>query len=266
MVTTTSQELLELAKRAAVEAAGYVRKAMSEPHLNTATKSSATDMVTESDRIVEQLIVETLLTSRPGDGILGEEGAQVDTSSGVTWIIDPIDGTTNFTYGLPGFNTSIAASVNGEVTVGVVVDPLRHELFTAVRGEGAWCNDEPIHCTDQDDLALSLVGTGFSYDAARRTAQAETVAGLIGDVRDIRRLGAAALDLCMVGAGRVDAYFESGLHPWDLSAGALIASEAGAQVAGLDDPSPSHKFVIAAAPGIFGALQSRLRALDAAGR
>lgn len=181
------------------------------------------------------------------------------------WVIDPIDGTTNFFYGLPGFNTSIAARLDGTVVAGVVVDPMRHEMFTATRGGGAHCDDIPIHCTAQTDLGLSLIGTGFSYRSARRIAQAQVLTGLIGEVRDIRRLGAAALDLCAVAAGRLDGYYESGLKPWDHAAGALIASEAGALVAGPKGSEPSEALTVAAAPGIFDPLMARLTALGAAG-
>ena len=265
MTSPSPQELLDLAKRVAALAAGYVRKAVTDLDHHAETKSSRTDLVTEADRIVEQLIVEALLTERPGDGVLGEEGSDYAGTSGVVWVIDPIDGTTNFFYGLTGFNTSIAARVDGTVVAGVVVDPSRHEMFTATLGGGAHCNDTPIHCTTQTDLGLSLIGTGFSYQSARRTAQAQVLTGLIGEVRDIRRIGAAALDLCLVATGRLDGYYESGLKPWDHAAGALIASEAGAHVAGPSGDGPSEALMVAAAPGIFDPLMARLAALGAAG-
>lgn len=258
-------ELLDLAIEIAREVAGRLRTEVRHDHRNIETKSSITDMVTATDRAVEELIRTRLLAARPDDGFIGEEGADRVGTSGVTWIVDPIDGTTNFVYGLRGFNTSIAAQLDGVTIAGVVVDPLLDEYFTATIGGGAHCNGDRISCSTQTDLALSLVATGFSYDPARRTAQAEVVSSLIGEVRDIRRLGAAALDLCMVAAGRVDAYFESGLKVWDRAAGELIAREAGALVGGIDGSEPSETFMLAAPPGLFRPLQQRLHGLNAAG-
>lgn len=252
--------LCQLATEVAHHAATMTRAALLQSRLAFDTKSTQTDLVTETDRAVEAAIVARLLDARPNDGVLGEEGADRAGTSGVRWIIDPIDGTTNFFYGLPGFNTSIAAEVDGTVVAGVVIDPVRDEVFAATLHGGASCNGTPIKCRATHDVALSLVVTGFAYDAERRRAQAEVVAGLIGDVRDIRRLGAAALDLCTVAAGRADAYFESGLQPWDRAAGVLIASEAGLRVEDLHGGKPSEAFVLAATPGIFDALAALLRA------
>lgn len=258
-------DLLDLAVEVAREVAARLRTAVLQDHRDIDTKSSVTDLVTATDRAIEELIRARLLDARPDDGFIGEEGADCAGTSGVTWVVDPIDGTTNFVYGLRGFNTSIAAQRDGETIAGVVVDPLLEEYFTATVGGGAYCNDEPISCSSQTEMALSLVATGFSYDPARRVAQSQVVTSLIGEVRDIRRLGAAALDLCMVAAGRVDAYFESGLKLWDRAAGTLIAREAGALVGGIDGSEPSETFVLAAPPGLFEPLQERLEALDAAG-
>ena len=259
------QHIVELAHEVAVDVAERLRTAVKRTEHITDTKSSPTDLVTETDRATEVFIVERLLAKRPNDGIVGEEGGRHPGTSGVTWIIDPIDGTTNFFYGLAGFNTSIAAAVDGEVVAGVVADPMRHEVFQATLGGGATCNGESLAVRALDDLSLALIGTGFSYQPERRVAQAEVVAALIGDVRDIRRLGAAALDLCLVAAGRLDGYFETGLQPWDLAAGALIAREAGAVVANLDGGPPSAHLTVAGGPGIFGPLSERLRTLRAAG-
>lgn len=257
--------LADLAEHAARQAAAVITRArMSTIHIAD-TKSSATDLVTETDRAVETLVIDIIGRARPGDGFIGEEtGARVG-SSGVTWIIDPIDGTTNFYYDLPGYNVSIAAHIDGQVAAGVVVDPVRDEVFRATRGGGATCNGDPIHPGTPPDLDRALIGTGFSYDADRRRAQAETVTGVIGRVRDVRRLGAAALDLCHVAAGRLDGYFESGLKPWDLAAGGLVASEAGCRVTGPRGDPPDERLVVAASPAIADDLIDLLGELAAAG-
>lgn len=259
----TPTDLAGLATEVAREAAEMARTALREARHLVETKSTATDMVTATDRAIEAHILERLLNARPDDGFLGEESSERSGTSGIRWIVDPIDGTTNFFYGLPGFNTSIAAERDGEIIAGVVVDPVRDELFSATLGGGATCNGVPIRCTDATTAALALVVTGFSYRIDRRRAQARVVADLIGEVRDIRRLGAAALDLCMVAAGRVDAYFESGLQPWDRAAGVLIAREAGARVEDLHGGDPSSTFVLASSPGVFDELAATLRRLDA---
>jgi len=191
------------------------------------TKSSTTDPVTEVDRASERVIVDHLLAARPGDGVLGEEGSDVPSSSGVRWIIDPLDGTVNFMYGYPAYAVSIAAEVDGQVLAGVVHDSCRDEVFTAVRGRGARLGAAPIRANAPSALASSLLGTGFGYDPARRRWQADVLTGLIDVVRDIRRSGSAALDLCWVACGRLDLFYEVGLNRWDVAAGALIASEAG---------------------------------------
>jgi len=222
-----SAELLDLARSLAVEAGTLVADGRSGGVRTRETKSTATDMVTEFDRASEALIVGRLRTHRPDDGIVGEEGTDTEGSSGVRWLIDPIDGTTNFLYGLPGYAVSIAAADEHGALVGAVYIPSARELFSAQRGCGATLNDLPITCGSLADPATALVATGFSYHPERRAAQARRVARMIGSVRDIRRLGAAAVDLCFVAAGRLDAYFEEGLGPWDLAAGELIAREAG---------------------------------------
>src|SRR3546814_882098 len=193
-----------------------------------ATKWSPTDRGTEMGRGSEALIVEGLLGGRPDDGMLGEEGTGVAGTSGVRWIVDPLDGTTNYLYELPGFNGSIAAELDGAVVAGVVLDVVRNELFAATLGGGATRDGEPISTSSADQLAAPLIATGFSYEADRRGARAEAAVNVLPEVRDIRRFGAAAVDLCSVACGRVDGYYERGLAPWDLAAGGLIASEAGA--------------------------------------
>lgn len=270
--------LLDLSARLAVDAGRMVHRARIDVDGVAAdSKSTATDMVTEFDRASERRIVDGILAIRPDDGIVGEEGTGLAGTSGVDWVIDPIDGTTNFVYGLPGYAVSVAATVDGAARVGAVYLPATDELFTAVAGAGARRNGLPIRCSTSADLATALVATGFSYDAARRAVQAGRVAILLPTVRDIRRLGAAAADLCHLAAGRLDAYFEHGLGPWDYAAGALIASESGCRIAGagqrigstgsptLGAGAPGDGgWVIAAAPGLFDHLTAALEAACAA--
>jgi myo-inositol-1(or 4)-monophosphatase len=226
--------------------------------IRVGTKSTATDMVTEVDREVERLLVDGILAARPDDGILGEEGADVVGTSGYRWIVDPIDGTTNYLYGHPGFAVSIACERDGEVVVGVVNDPLHGELYSAVRGGGATRNGEPVRCSGETDIAHALVATGFGYDPARRREQGAVVARILGDIRDIRRMGAAAVDLCSVASGRVDAYFERGLNAWDLAAGALIAAEAGAVIEAIEGGPARPGSVLAAPPQLLDPLRALL--------
>ena len=255
--------LLALAARVALAAGEALLDGLSHERLTIDTKSTDTDLVTQVDRDTERLVVDSLLDARPEDSILGEEGTDVVGTSGVTWVIDPLDGTTNFVYGHPGFSVSIAAIVDGVHSVGVVVDPLHDDIFSARRGGGARRNAAPIHCATTDQLARSLVATGFSYVPERRTAQAEVLAALISQVRDVRRMGGAAVDLCSTACGRVDAYYETGLQPWDMAAGTVIAREAGARVGGLDTDEPSTDFLLAAPPALFEPLADLLVASGA---
>ncbi len=248
---TELEPLLALAGDLAAEAAGLSLERLGEPRSRVRTKSSATDMVSEVDEACERLIVDGIRRERPGDGVLSEEGASAETTTGVRWVVDPIDGTTNYLYGHPGYGISIAVEVDGETAVGVVHDPLHGDRFTAVRGGEATRNGEPIRVSDETELGSALVATGFAYTAAERVAQAEVLAGVIGSIRDVRRMGAAAVDLCSVACGRVDGYYERGLKRWDLAAGSLIAATAGARVSELDDGT-----VIAAAPGVYDALRA----------
>jgi fructose-1,6-bisphosphatase/inositol monophosphatase family enzyme len=227
------------------------------------TKSTPTDMVTEMDRAAEVLIVKTVLAARPDDSIVGEEGADHEGTSGVQWYVDPIDGTTNYLYGFPGFAVSIAAEVDGEMAVGVVVDPLHREVHQAVRGRGATRNGAPVRVADHADMATALVATGFSYDPDRRAGQAAVLETVLPRVRDVRRMGAASVDLCSVGCARVDAYYERGLSPWDLAAGVLVATEAGAVAGDLDGGPPSGAFVLVTAPQLFEPLADLLRSAGA---
>lgn len=257
-------QLLELATTLAVQAGRMVRDGRAERGIEVAsTKSTATDMVTEFDRASETLIVAGILAARPHDGIIGEEGTDARGTSGVDWLIDPIDGTTNFLYGLPGWGVSIAARTGAGTQVGVVYVPATDELFTATAGGGARLNGAPITCSTNGELALALVATGFSYRADRRAAQAQRVAQLLPRVRDMRRFGAAAPDLCYLAAGRVDAYFEQWLGPWDLAAGELIAREAGCRTGSLDGGPVRPSSVLAANPALFGPLRDLIAEIDA---
>lgn len=257
---TLSTELRDLASEIA-RTVGTEARARRRKPITFSTKTSSTDVVTEIDTWSESVIVERLLAARPDDGIVGEEGAAHKSSSGVTWVIDPIDGTTNLLYDLPGYNVSIAARTDEHVIAGAVYDPVRQELFAAARGHGATRTAEidgtvALAPSSKADLATALVGTGFSYLPERRAEQAIGLQTLLPRVRDIRRLGSAALDLCAVACGRLDAYYERGLAPWDEAAGGLIAQEAGATVV-------LGNLTIAAAPDIAHELQQLLVAIDA---
>ena len=258
MAVPDLDELLALATDLAADAATLLVDGLDRVRAEVSTKSTPTDMVTEMDRASEALIVAGIRAKRPDDGIVGEEGADVTGTSGVQWLIDPIDGTTNYLYGYPGFAVSIAAEVDGDVGVGVVHDPLHADVFRAARGRGATRNDVAIHVSSQRDLRRALVGTGFSYEPERRHRQAQVLIEVLPNVRDIRRMGAASVDLCSVACGRLDAFYERGLGPWDLAAGALIAEEAGAVVGDLRGGPASGEFVLAAAGGVFEPLRALL--------
>lgn len=235
--------------------------------LTLTAKSSPTDIVTQMDRAAEDLLVSMILSERPDDGVLGEEGGERPGSSRVRWVIDPLDGTTNYVYRIPFWAVSVAAEVDGYVVVGVVEAPELGRTYAARRGAGAWVRqrgradvsgeppessrpDAPLMVSGLEDLSQALVSTGFGYAPDRRRRQAEDLRLIAPRVRDIRRLGAASLDLAWVGAGHSDAYFESGLKPWDLAAGTLIAREAGAAVMGGRGGEPDETLVLAATPGI----------------
>jgi fructose-1,6-bisphosphatase/inositol monophosphatase family enzyme len=257
-------ELLAIARDLAGRAAALLVDGLTKHRAEISTKSTRTDMVTEMDRASERLIVDGILDRRPHDGIVGEEGADVAGTSGVHWLVDPIDGTTNYLYAHPGFAVSIAAQRDGETIAGVVRDPLHDDEFAAAKGLGATRNGRPAIVPDHDELATALVATGFAYDAVRRARQAEVLAYVLPRVRDIRRMGAAAVDLCSVAVGRVNAYYERGLGPWDLAAGALIASEAGAVVGSLDGPIAAGELVLAAPRSLFSSFRDLLIAAGAA--
>jgi myo-inositol-1(or 4)-monophosphatase len=251
--------LLALAVDTAREAADLVARGRASAGEQVGVKSSSVDVVTAVDKASERLIVDRLLGARPDDAVLGEEGAAREGSSGVRWVVDPIDGTVNFLYGLPAYAVSIAAEVDGVVRAGAVLNVATGDLFTATSGGGAWLSTParpdplPLRGNAPASLEQTLVGTGFGYQQEQRRAQGAVVAELLPRVRDIRRLGSAALDLCAVAAGRIDAYYELHLNPWDHAAGALVASEAGLVVTGLPGHPFAEPMAIVAAPSIADA-------------
>jgi myo-inositol-1(or 4)-monophosphatase len=248
-VGITEQDLADIALTVADEAAQLARTVRAEAVRDVATKSTVTDVVTAGDTAAEELIKARLAELRPGDAVYGEEtgGALGD---GVTWLVDPIDGTVNYLYGHPSHCVSIAAQVGGRSVAGAVVEPVSGRRWSAARGHGAWLDGVRLSVSAPASLELTLLATGFAYDRDRRLAHAAVVAELLGVVRDIRRGGSAALDLCAVAAGWVDAYVESWLSPWDWAAGALIAEEAGAVVRLPGEHGLGDSALFAAAPAI----------------
>lgn len=252
------RELLEVAVRVAHEAGKLLLAGQDGGVEVRSTKSSPTDVVTAVDIAAEELIRSRIAVLRPGDGFVGEEGADQLTTTGVTWVIDPIDGTVNYLYGIPQYSVSIAARTETGVVAGAVHNPVSGETFTAKLGGGALLNGAPVAVTSPHSVAAALVATGFGYQAETRVRQAAETARLLPQVRDIRRFGSAALDLCAVACGRVDAYVERGLKPWDLAAGGLIAAEAGAVVQGMNGAEAGEALVIAASRAIFDGFHALL--------
>lgn len=260
----TYTDLLELARSTAIAAGELALRRRTEGVTVAASKSTTVDIVTEADREVERFVIGTLLAARPQDGLLGEEGGAAVGSSGLTWIVDPIDGTVNYLYGIPQYAVSIAV-VEGEpepqqwrAVAGCVFNPASGELYTATAGGGARQGEQSLQVVPDVPLDQALVGTGFGYAASVRAEQGRIVAALLPAVRDIRRLGAASLDLCHVASGRLDAYYERGLQPWDHVAGVLIAREAGALVLGQGGAAPDHRLVLAAEPALARELAERI--------
>lgn len=268
-MTPDPWQLLDLARTAACEAARLAVERRPADLGVADTKSSPTDVVTEMDTAAEALIRKLILEQRPDDAFLGEEGGadsgrRVDDRHGVVrWVIDPIDGTVNYLYGLPHWSVSVGVEVDGVTVAGVVAAPRLGEVYIAVRGAGAWCNDETLHVRPPTELSAALVATGFGYRAERRERQGAIAGALLPLVRDIRRAGSAALDLCAVAVGRLDGYYERGTHHWDRCAGTLIATEAGAIVEGFRGAAAGEDMAIAAPPGTFTALHDALAALGA---
>ncbi len=272
-----------MAETLAIEAAEFVRRRRAEVFGAAAggndsgavrSKSTPTDPVTVVDTETERLLRDRLAALRPGDPILGEEGGgpadPVDTPAGaVTWVLDPIDGTVNFVYGIPAYAVSVAAQIDGVSVAGAVADVVAGRVYSAATGLGAHVIDEQgtrqLRCAAIDDLSMALLGTGFGYSRQRRATQAALLARMLPVVRDVRRIGSAALDLCMVAAGRLDAFYEHGLQVWDRAAGALIATEAGARVFLPAEEIDGAGLVVAAAPGIadeLWAVLERFNGLD----
>jgi myo-inositol-1(or 4)-monophosphatase len=264
------RRLLDLATSIAQEAgrllsdrfsAGGPTQAVTDSILS---KSSRTDLVTEADHSSERLVISRIVRERPRDAILAEESGAIDGTSGLTWVVDPLDGTINFVYGFPVFGVSIACRSAEGALLGVVHDPTRNETFTAISGGGAFRDGTRLILGQGPVMGEALVGTGFSYTSERRGAQGRLLAHVLPRVRDIRRAGAAAIDLCWVAAGRLDAFYEAGLAPWDLEAGSLIVTEAGGTVEtvpGLLEQGEGGAGVstlLAAAPGLGEPLRALL--------
>jgi myo-inositol-1(or 4)-monophosphatase len=246
--------LRELAEAVAREAGHHLRDAYAGPRVNVTAKSSPTDLVSEADHAAERLISERLAAARPGDGFLGEEGGDVAGTSGLRWVVDPLDGTINFLFGIPQWAVSIACEDAEGTVAGAIYDPMRDELWSAERDGPARLDGRPVRSPGRSDLATAMVATGFGYDAEVRRYQAEVVARLLPEVRDIRRLGSAALDLAWTAAGRYDAYYERGLNRWDLAAGVLICERAGLEQRRLEPAAPAADGVLVAPAGLIDAL------------
>jgi myo-inositol-1(or 4)-monophosphatase len=240
-------ELASVALDAAQAAGTVLSRSWQQDPGDVDTKTSDTDMVSDIDRQAEAAITALLRSRRPGDGILGEEGTSRPGTTGVRWVVDPLDGTTNFLFGVPHFSVSVAAEIDGAPVAGVVIDPVKNEVWSAARGAGTRLNGVACHvASGRSTLATALVSTGFGYRPERRAWQARVAATVLPRVRDIRRFGSAALDLCWTAGGRYDAYYEWGLNPWDLSAGALICAEAGGRVEVLPG-----RLIVASVPALF---------------
>ena len=250
----TTGELRALAEAVAREAGALLREAFRGPELRISAKSTPTDLVSEADHDAEHLIRERLAAARPDDGVLGEEGGDRAGTSGIRWVVDPLDGTVNFLFGVPQWAVSIACEDADGTLVGVVYDPERDELFSAERGGVPTLDGRPIKASEKRDMATALVATGFGYDAEVRRAQAVVAARILPEVRDLRRFGAAAIDLAWTACGRLDAYYEHGLNAWDLAAGGLICECAGLSVRELAPVGPSAPGVLVAPPVLADAL------------
>jgi myo-inositol-1(or 4)-monophosphatase len=247
-------ELRSIAEQLARAAGDMALAGRKSGDVTATTKSSPTDMVTQYDKASEDMITAGLRELRPDDGIVGEEGASRDGTSGITWHIDPIDGTSNFYFDIPMWAVSIGAVDKYGPIAGAVYAPALGDMFTAARGEGATLNGNRISVRENTVLSDALVCTGFSYHVNQREVHARRVATMVGQIRDIRRFGAAAIDLCFVACGRLDAYFEEHLNSWDLIAGQVIATEAGAIVTNFSGDTVTPQQVLATQPGVQKAL------------
>jgi fructose-1,6-bisphosphatase/inositol monophosphatase family enzyme len=249
-------ELASVALEAAQAGADILHRGWMADPGEIETKTSTTDLVSDVDRASEAAVSQVLLSRRREDGVLGEEGTSRDGTSGVRWVVDPLDGTTNFLFGVPQYSVSVAAEMDGATAVGVVIDPCRDETWAGARGGGARLNGVPCRvAAGRSTIETALIATGFGYRPERRAWQAQVAAAVLPRVRDIRRFGSAALDLCWTAGGRYDAYYEWGLNPWDLAAGALICAEAGGAVEILPG-----RLIVAAAPPLLDPLVELLTA------
>lgn len=246
-----ASSLLHIAMDAAHDAGSLLFERFSRPARGVDTKSTSTDLVSDADRDSERCILERISKDRPDDGVLGEEGTGRRSESGITWIIDPLDATVNFLFGIPWWCVSIGARDPEGDLLGVIHNPVLGETFSALRGEDAWLNGERIHVSKQDDISQSLVGTGFAYQAEARAVQAAAAARVLPEARDLRRMGSAALDLCSLACGRLDGFFESHLEEWDKAAGRLIVREAGGVVEEIGPPIPSISPGVIASNGLI---------------
>jgi myo-inositol-1(or 4)-monophosphatase len=253
-VMTHTNELLQLALKIARQAGDLLVDRPASWDLTV--KSTAIDIATQMDHASEKLIVESILAARPDDGIIGEEGTSRASKSGITWVIDPVDGTVNYFYGLPGWAVSIAAKDESGTLVGVVHSPTVNSTWHASKGGGAFLNDVKIACNDPVELNRALLSSGFAYDVKNRIEQLKIVNLLLPQIRDLRRIGSAAADICHVATGLVDGYFETGLYEWDLAAAELIAREAGATVT--TRPWHGLNLTVAAGPHLFEALNAQI--------
>lgn len=254
-------DLLTLATRAARAAGDLLLERYGGPQSGLAAKSSRTDLVSDADRDAEALLVGMLREARPGDGLIAEEGSTAMSTTGVRWLVDPLDGTINYLWGIPHWSVSVAATDGGGDLVAVVHDPCRGETFTASRGGGAWLGGARLALIPSHELAEALVGTGFSYVAEERARQAQTLQRFLPHVRDVRRSGSAALELSWVAAGRLDAFYETGLSPWDWAAGGAIVKAAGGTVATVSAHGRPDG-ILAARPGLGEPLLALITAAD----
>jgi myo-inositol-1(or 4)-monophosphatase len=252
-------KLLEIAKRAASLAGAVHRRALDRHDVMADTKSSDYDLVTDVDRESEKELVRTIRAARPNDEIVGEEGTTLSGNSGVRWILDPLDGTTNFVHGYPMHAVAVGVEVDGENVVGVVHDTFSGRVYSGVIGEGATCDDRTIRVRGETDLKHALIGTGFLPNEDVRRAQAELLRHVLPQVRDVRRSGCPSLDICSVAAGALDGFYECGLGPWDIAAASAIAEAAGAKISLLDSVVFPNPFLVVSNPALTVALVKLLR-------
>jgi myo-inositol-1(or 4)-monophosphatase len=254
MTDLTPKAALALATEAARQAGALLLELRRSPATGIRSKSSATDLVSEADEKAEEAIVAAIRGKRPDDAIVAEEGSGVRGTSEVSWFVDPLDGTINYLYGIPHWSVSICCADGAGALAAVVFDPLRDELFSSARGDGARLGANRLRVSDKQDLATALVATGLGYGADQRATQGRIIANVVAEVRDLRRFGSAALDLSWVAAARFDAYFESVEKPWDWMAGAMLVREAGGRVTELTPADPAAPRIVASGPGVHDAL------------